>query len=92
MTADSTPARPVDEAGIEALILTFVRDELLAGAATPSATDDLLSGELLDSMAVLRLATFVDETFDIGMKPADFRIENFQTVQALTRYVRSAAR
>ena len=40
-------------------------------------------------MAALRLATFVGEEFQIRMEPADFVIENFQTVAVLAEFVRS---
>ncbi len=35
--------------------------------------DDLLSGDILDSIGVLRLAAFVEEEFQINMQPADLR-------------------
>jgi acyl carrier protein len=72
---------------IQDRILDFIRQELLTGEAEIGPDDDLLSGEILDSIAVLRLATFVDETFEIGMQPTDFVIENFQTVAVLTEFV-----
>ena len=79
------------EAAIQTAILAYLREELLPESTEVTVEDDLLSGELLDSMAILRLATFVDETFSIGMKPSDFRVENFQSVHALTNYVLSTA-
>jgi acyl carrier protein len=72
-------------------ILAFIRDELLGPENDIGPDDDLLSGELLDSMAVLQLATYVDQAFTIGMQPSDFRVENFQTVNALTRFVRASS-
>lgn len=74
-------------AEIQRRILDYIRDELLDEEIELRPDDDLLSGELLYSVAVLRLATFVDETYGIGMKPSDFTVENFQTVSALTDYV-----
>jgi len=68
-------------------IVGFIRDELVAEDVEVGPEDDLLSGDLLDSFAVLRLATFVDETFAIGMKPTDFVVENFQNAAVLTDYV-----
>ena len=80
-------SQPPNVAEIRGRILDFIRVELVADEAEVGPGDDLLSGELLDSVAVLRLATFVDETFAIGMKPTDFLVENFQNVRVLTRYV-----
>ena len=77
---------------IKQQITRYIQDELLLQPMSLHADDDLLAGDLLDSMAVLRLATFVDEQFAIGMKPADFRVENFQTIAALTAYVSATRR
>jgi acyl carrier protein len=80
------------EAGVEVegRILGFIRSELLGPDAAVERDDELLSGGLLDSMRVLRLAAFVEEEFRFKIQPADFVIENFQTVAALTDYVRRA--
>jgi acyl carrier protein len=76
---------------VESRILEFMRRELLSPDATVTVDDELLSGGLLDSMAVLRLAAFVEEEFRFKMQPADFVIENFHTVAVLAQYVRRAS-
>ncbi|MCH9651932.1 MAG: acyl carrier protein [Deltaproteobacteria bacterium] len=72
---------------IEARILEFIQTELLSPPVTAHREDDLLSGEILDSVAVLRLATYVAEEFRIHIQPTDFVIENFQNAVVLTEYV-----
>jgi acyl carrier protein len=76
-----------DTHDIEATILDFIHRELVATEIAVNAQDDLLTGELLDSLAILRLATYVDEKFKIEMQPSDFQIDNFQSVAALTQFV-----
>lgn len=71
-------------------ILEFIRRELVSPGDEIDAQDDLLSGELLDSLSVLRLSTFVEEQFKIRIQPSDFVVENFQNVEALTRFVQRA--
>ena len=88
MGADTRP-RP-EPAEIEGRILAFMRRELLDPEVIVARDDELLSGGVLDSMAVLRLATFVEEEFRFKMDPSDFVIENFQTVAVLAAYVRRA--
>ena len=78
-------------ADVERRIVEFLQRELLPPDVTVGPEDDLLSGDLLDSIGVLRLATFVDQEFAIGMQPSDFVIENFQTVTVLARYVENAS-
>ena len=86
MGTDDRPG--LDAPEVEGRILAFMRRELLSPEVTVTRNDELLSGGILDSIAVLRLATFVEEEFRFKMEPADFVIENFQTVAVLTKYVR----
>ena len=87
MTDATTGSTSDDTRDIEASILDFIHGELVAADVRIQAEDDLLSGEVLDSLAILRLATYVDEEFKIGMQPSDFLIENFQSVAVLTQFV-----
>ena len=72
---------------IEARLAEFIQGELLGPGTTLDRHDELLSGELLDSVAVLRLAAFVEEELGVAMRPADFVVENFQNVAVLAAYV-----
>ena len=89
--AEETRRRP-ESGEIEARLIEFIQGELTGPGSEVGRDDDLLSGELLDSVAVLRLAAFVEEEFAIPMRPADFVVENFQNVAVLTEYVRRAGR
>ena len=82
------PRLPAGE--IEDRLLAFIRRELLSPGVTVGRDDDLLSGELLDSVAVLRLAAFVEEELSVPVQPTDFVIENFQSVAVLAGFVRRA--
>lgn len=75
---------------IEDRILRFIRAELTGPETAIGPEDELLSGELLDSISVLRLANFVAEEFAFEIEPADFVIENFRNVVVLGEYVRRA--
>lgn len=77
---------------IEGRLIDFIQEELLNAEITVHRDDDLLSGEVLDSMALMRLAAFVAEEFDFEIEPADYVIENFQSAEALAAYVRRATR
>ena len=72
------------------IILNYIQENLLAGkdAIELSPEDDLLGSGLLDSMGVMRLVGFVEETFNIKIPPEDIIIENFMDVQAITNYVK----
>ena len=77
-----------DSSSIEARLLAFVVNELLAEGTRVDRDTALLSGGVLDSMSVMRLAAFVGDSFGIEIQPADFVIENFSSIAALGIYVR----
>ncbi len=73
---------------VERRILTFIRSELVSSDVSINPDDELLSGAILDSMGVVRLAAFVQEEYQFKMQPADFMIENFRSVAVLAHFVR----
>jgi acyl carrier protein len=84
-----TDDRRIPEAPeIEARLLAFVQRELLGPRIVVHRDSDLLSGEVLDSMSVLRLAAFVGQEFQIDFQPSDFVVENFRTPAVVAAYVR----
>jgi acyl carrier protein len=85
MTNDARPGP--EAAAIEGRVLGFLQRELLEPGATIGRDDDLLSGAVIDSIGVLRLATFVGEEFGIVIQPADFVVENFRSVAVIAGYV-----
>lgn len=87
-TTQDSPSK--DRSALQTSLLDFIHAELVAADVRVEPGDDLLTGELLDSLAILRLATFADDTFGIGMQPADFQIENFRSVEALTAFLSRA--
>lgn len=78
----------LETAEIEARVLDFLRAELVGPDAVVDRDSELLSGEVLDSMSVLRLAAFVGEAFAIAVQPSDFVVEHFRSVAAIGAYVR----
>ena len=75
----------------QAIITKYIQENLLSGKGEIelSPEDDLLGSGLLDSMGVMRLVGFVEETFNLKVPPEDIVIENFMDVKAITRYVES---
>jgi len=85
MANDARPAPGAAE--IESRVLAFLHRELLEPGVTIGRDADLLSGDVLDSIGALRLATFVAEEFQIDVRPSDFVIENFRSVAVIAGYV-----
>jgi acyl carrier protein len=74
-----------------AIIIKYIQSNLLNGKGEIelSPEDDLLGSGVLDSMGVMRLVGFVEETFNIKIPPEDIVIEHFMDVRAITNYVES---
>jgi acyl carrier protein len=83
-TDDQTPP---DARSTEDRIVEFIRRELLEAGAGFDRNANLLTGDLIDSMGVLRLSAFVADAFGVTMRPGDFVVENFRTVEALAGFV-----
>ncbi len=49
--------------------------------------EDLLGSGIIDSMAVLKLVTFIEQTFGIKVKDEDIVPENFQNLNSIVKYV-----
>jgi hypothetical protein len=84
----TTEKQALGVAEIEDRLLLFMRTELMDPDTLVDRTTPLLSGEVLDSMSVLRLASYVQDEFRIVTGPADFTVGNFRDVAALAGYVR----
>ena len=52
---------------------------------------DLLISGLVDSHGVLRIASFMEKTFQFKIPPRDIVIENFRSVDAMTQYIEKRA-
>ena len=76
---------------IKSRILEFLERHLLSPDVKVQRDDDLLSGELLDSIGALRLAAFLEKEFGIDMQSTGFVVENFQSVAVLAAYVLRAS-
>ena len=51
------------------------------------AQDDLLGSGLVESISMMKLVMFVEETADLKIPPQDLVIENFLTVEAIVNYI-----
>ncbi len=64
----------------------FICETLLAGEHV-SDTEELLISGLLDSLDVMTLVSFVEETYDLNIPFSDVLIENFETINAISGYL-----
>ena len=74
------------------VISDFICEQLLNNHPVERDENLLLSG-LLDSLSVVKLMFFLEETFQITIPPQDVTIANMASVDAISQYLstRSAA-
>ena len=72
-------------------IINFIIQEMHGGAEDLDIMpeDDLLGSGLVESMGMMRLVQFIEETYDLKVPPQDMTIENFMTVEAMVNYIQS---
>ena len=68
-------------------ILEFIRDEADLEEDEVGPDTSLFRDQLLDSMNLTALISFLEETFSIKVRPMDIVFENLDTVSHMLAYV-----
>ena len=72
----------------ETQLLSFLMDTLNVDGDV-SVESELFSSGALDSVAMLQLITFVEETAGVRVRPEDVTLENFDSAQRILRFAES---
>ena len=78
-----------DEQAIKATVKTFILKEFLPGEDPAALTDTtaLVSTGILDSIAVLKAVTFLENQFGITIEPHEAVVENLNTLSDMARLI-----
>jgi acyl carrier protein len=68
-------------------LASFISDELLRSGETIAGDENLLSEGMVDSIGMLRLVGFIEDTYGLKVPPKDFVIENFRTLDVICGYL-----
>jgi len=70
-------------------IINFIIQELHGGADDIEIMpeDDLLGSGLVESMSMMLLIQFIEDTYNFKVAPQEMTIENFMTVEAMVAYI-----
>ena len=76
-----------DEQAIKATVKTFILKEFLPGEDPAALTDTtaLVTTGILDSIAVLKAVTFLENQFGITIEPHEAVVENLNTLSDMAR-------
>ena len=66
-------------------LVEFVKKDLARGKGITdlSETDDLVEAEVMDSLGIMKLILFLEETFDVKISDDDLTLENFSSIQTI---------
>ena len=76
---------------MQKIIIDYIENDLLSGQGDIKLTadEDLLTTGLIDSLGIMKLLAFLEETFKVKVPAEDMTIENFMTVDLMTNYMKS---
>jgi acyl carrier protein len=76
---------------IKATVKSFILNEFLPGEDPAALTDTtpLMTTGILDSIAVLKVVTFLENQFHITIEPHEAVVENLNTLSDIARLVMS---
>ncbi|PYL88560.1 MAG: acyl carrier protein [Verrucomicrobia bacterium] len=79
----------MDQETIKATVKNFVLNEFLPGEDPAALTDTtaLVTTGILDSIAVLKVVTFLENQFGITIEPHEAVVENLNTLSDIGRFV-----
>jgi len=75
---------------IAAALKAYILETLLPGESPDALTDStpLVTGGILDSLATLKLVSFLEEKYKIELQAHEVDVENLNTIALITSLVR----
>lgn len=68
-------------------LIRYLVEEILDDGETVGADDELLMSGKVDSIGVMQLVAFVEDTFGVDVPAEDVTLETFRSVTAIAAYV-----
>lgn len=70
-------------------LIKYIQEQLLNNELEEDleATDDLLGDGIIDSLGMMKLILFIETEFNTKIPPQDMVIENFMTVDHISKYL-----
>jgi acyl carrier protein len=70
----------------------FIQEEIVFDDVVVDGDLDLLLTGIVDSLGVIRITHWMEETTGVVVDPGDVTLENFQTVDKMAAYLDSRAK
>ena len=74
---------------VDQALISFIQKQFLYDRPDVQLSPDtlLIADGIVDSVGILQLVGFVEQTFDISLRPDDLVLKNFETIAALRALV-----
>lgn len=75
----------------QSIVEKFIIEELMVAPPDTKLDPDesLISSGVIDSLAILRLIAFVEDTFGVTVADEDVVPENFETARIITEFIQA---
>lgn len=71
------------------VLIDYIKNEIMRNHnAHLDEKEDLLSAGILDSLGVLKLVSFIEDTFEIKVPDGEVVYENFHSLNAMVNYLK----
>lgn len=79
----------LDRKAVTTAIREFIVDNLAASKGLSAISDDdsLTTRGIVDSLGIFQVVAFLQETFDVPIDDDDITVENFSTIDMISRFV-----
>jgi acyl carrier protein len=82
----TVPVQAVDD--IAGALKRFIYQKFPRARKQQAGPDEnLLENRLIDSLGLLSIVTFIENTYRISVEDEDMTLDNFSTINAIARYV-----
>jgi acyl carrier protein len=72
---------------VRPIITEYIKNEFASNSTVDLATANLLEEEIIDSLGIFTLVSFIEDKFGVSVDPEEVNLENFETVDAVTKLV-----
>jgi acyl carrier protein len=71
------------------ILKQYLHNELLntVSYVDLSEDDNLLTSGLVDSLGIMRLIAFIEQSFDLHVRPEEVTLEHFRTINTIAAYI-----
>ena len=86
---DNTVTKVIDEKELTEQIRNFIGQKFpLARRRNVQDGDNLLENGVIDSLGVLEIVTFLNESYSLAVEDDDLTPENFQSISSIASFVK----